>query len=105
MSRVAVCHSLRRFLVTRSNITAIGSDGSLVLCTSEGEYRCTAAVFAIGVTEPWKPKVPGFDLVPHYAETRPPREYEGRRVAIIGKRNSGFEIANGLLPWAREVTG
>ena len=78
-------------------------DGTLVLGTSDGQYRCRAAVFAIGVTEPWKPKVPGFDMVPHYAETRPPREYEGRRVAIIGKRNSGFEIANGLLPWAREV--
>ncbi len=78
-------------------------DGRLVLGTSDGEYRCRAAVFAIGVTEPWKPKVPGFDMAPHYAETRPPREYEGRRVAIIGKRNSGFEIANGLLPWAREV--
>ncbi|HEU5212079.1 MAG TPA: NAD(P)-binding domain-containing protein [Gaiellaceae bacterium] len=78
-------------------------DGALVLATGDGEYRCRAAVFAIGVTEPWKPKVPGFEDVPHYAETRPPREYEGRRVAIIGKRNSGFEIANGLLPWAREV--
>jgi thioredoxin reductase len=79
-------------------------DGRLVLTTSDGEYRCTAAVFAIGVTEPWRPKVPGFEDVDHYVETRRPREYEGRRVAIIGKRNSGFEIANGLLPWARELT-
>jgi thioredoxin reductase len=78
-------------------------DGRIVLGTSDGEYRCTAAVFAIGVTEPWKPRVPGFEDAPHYAETRPPREYQNRRVAIIGKRNSGFEVANGLLPWAREV--
>jgi thioredoxin reductase len=83
--------------------TRRADDGTFVLGTSDGEYRCRVAVFAIGVTEPWKPKVPGFDAAPHYAETRPPREYEGRRVAIIGKRNSGFEVANGLLPWAREV--
>ena len=29
--------------------------------------------------------------------------YEGKRVVVIGKRNSGFEIADGLLPWARQV--
>ena len=30
-------------------------DGRLVLATTDGEYRCRAAVFAIGVTEPWMP--------------------------------------------------
>jgi hypothetical protein len=25
-------------------------------------------------------------------------------VLIVGKRNSGFEIAHGLLPWARQIT-
>ncbi len=79
------------------------SDGDLVLETSDGEYRCRAAVFALGITEPWKPAMPGAEHAPHYVETRPPAEYRGRRVAIIGKRNSGFEVANGLLPWAAEV--
>jgi thioredoxin reductase len=78
-------------------------DGSLVLETDDGDYRCRAAVFALGVTEPWKPAMPGAEHAPHYVETRPPADYRGRRVAIIGKRNSGFEIANGLLPWAAEV--
>jgi len=41
--------------------------------------------------------------VPHYAETPVPREFEGKRVLIIGKRNSGFEIADGLEPWARQI--
>jgi hypothetical protein len=36
-------------------------------------------------------------------ETGPPPAYEGKRVVIIGKRNSGFEIASGLLPWAKEL--
>lgn len=79
-------------------------DGRLVLVTSDGEYRCRAAVFALGVTEPWKSPIPGIEDVPHYAETGEPRSYAGKRVVVIGKRNSGFEIADGLLPWARHVS-
>jgi thioredoxin reductase len=78
-------------------------DGRLTLVTSDGEYSCRAAVFALGVTDPWKSPIPGIEHVPHYAEAKRPREYQGRRVFVIGKRNSGFEIADGLLPWARQV--
>jgi thioredoxin reductase len=79
-------------------------DGRIVLTTSDGEYRCRAAVFAIGVTAPWKPPIPGLESVPHYAETRDASEYANKRVIVIGKRNSAFEIAQGLLHWARRVT-
>jgi thioredoxin reductase len=78
-------------------------DGRLVLVTSDGEYRCRAAVFALGVTTPWMSPIPGVEDVPHYADTREPRAYQGKRVFVIGKRNSGFEVADGLLPWARQV--
>jgi thioredoxin reductase len=78
-------------------------DDGFVLETTDGEYRCRAAVFAIGVTEPWKAAIPGVDDAPHYVETRQAHEYQGKRVFIVGKRNSGFEIAHGLLPWAQEV--
>ena len=78
-------------------------DAGLVLTTTEGEYRCRVAVFALGVTDPWKSDIPGIEHVPHYVETLEPRAYEGKRVVVIGKRNSGFEIADGLLPWARQV--
>jgi thioredoxin reductase len=78
-------------------------DGRLTLVTTAGEYRCRAAVFAVGVTTPWKSPIPGIEDVPHYAEARRPREYEGKRVFVVGKRNSGFELADGLLPWARQV--
>jgi thioredoxin reductase len=78
-------------------------DGRLILATSDGEYRCQAAVFALGVTEPWKSPIAGIEDVPHYAEARQAREYQGKRVFVIGKRNSGFELADGLLPWASEV--
>jgi thioredoxin reductase len=78
-------------------------DGSLTLATTDGEYRCRVAVFALGVTEPWKSDIAGIESVPHYVETGEPRTYEGKRVVVVGKRNSGFEIADGLLPWARQV--
>ncbi|MGH3042950.1 MAG: NAD(P)-binding domain-containing protein [Gaiellaceae bacterium] len=79
------------------------NDGRLALTTSDGEYRCRAAVFAIGVTTPWLSPIPGIEDVPHYVETGRPVEYRGRSVFVIGKRNSGFEIADGLLPWARQI--
>jgi thioredoxin reductase len=78
-------------------------DGAIVLTTSDGEYRCRAAVFALGVTAPWYSQIPGIDDVPHYADCRRPKAYEGKRVFIIGKRNSGFELADGLLPWASQI--
>jgi thioredoxin reductase len=78
-------------------------DGRLVLTTSDGEYRAQAVVFAIGVTTPWLSPIPGIETVPHYVDTRAPAEYRGRSVFVLGKRNSGFEIADGLLPWARQV--
>jgi len=75
----------------------------LVLETTDGAYRCRAAVFALGVTEPWLPPLPGVEHARHYVETGRPADYDGKRVVIVGKRNSGFEIAQGLLPWAAEI--
>ncbi len=75
----------------------------LVIGTSDGPYRAPVVVFAIGMTEPWKPDIPGLDAVPHYVETRPARAYTGKDVFIMGKRNSGFEIADALLPTARRI--
>jgi thioredoxin reductase len=78
-------------------------DGRFVLETTDGEYRCRFAVFALGVTEAWVPTIAGAEHASHYVETKPPGAYRDKRVVIIGKRNSGFEIGHGLLPWAREL--
>jgi thioredoxin reductase len=75
----------------------------ITLATSDGEYRCRAAVFAIGVTQPWRAPVPGLEHAAHYVDTATPERYAGRDVFVVGKRNSGFEVAQGLLPWARSV--
>ena len=80
------------------------ADGDkFVLATSDGEYRTPLAVFAVGVAEPWRPDSPGLDQVPHYAEMAEAHTYAGKSVFIVGKKNSAFEIATGLLPWARTV--
>jgi thioredoxin reductase len=78
-------------------------DGGFVVETDEGEYGCRFAVFAIGVTQPWVPGIRGSELAAHYVETRPASSYRDKRVVIIGKRNSAFEVGNGLLPWAKEL--
>lgn len=75
-----------------------------VLETTDGAYRARALVFAVGVAEPFRPPIPGIELAHHYADVRGPETYAGRRVLVIGKRNSGFELANGLLPWAASIT-
>ena len=74
-----------------------------VLGTSNGEYQAPVIVFAVGVAEPWKPPIPGMEAASHYGELRPAETYADKRVFIVGKQNSGFEIASALLPWARQI--
>ena len=79
--------------------TATGSSST----TSDGEYRCRLLVFAVGVAEPYSPSPPGIELAVHYADTRDAATYAGKRLFIIGKQNSGFELASGLAPWASPI--
>lgn len=72
--------------------------------TSDGAYRCTVLVVAVGVAEPFTPPGEGMEFTHHYADVRPAESYAGKRVLIMGKQNSGFELANGLLPWACQIT-
>ena len=81
-------------------------DDGFVIGTSDGEYRCRMAVFAVGMAEPWRPaNTPGIELVPHYDDLRgrTPESFEGKRIFVIGKRNSAYEIAEALLPWAAQM--
>ncbi|HKB27708.1 MAG TPA: NAD(P)-binding domain-containing protein, partial [Candidatus Limnocylindrales bacterium] len=81
------------------------TDGDrFVLETTDGEYRCRFAIFAVGVAEPYNPATPGIELSVHYADTRAAESYAGKRLFIIGKQNSGFELASGLLQWASRIS-
>jgi thioredoxin reductase len=90
-----------RWESTRREETADGDRFTLV--TSDGEYRCRFAIFAVGVAQPYSPSVPGIELAVHYADTRSAETYAGKRLFIIGKQNSGFELASGLLQWASRI--
>ncbi len=80
-------------------------DGRFVVQTTDGEYRTPLVAFAVGMLEPWTPPTPGIDEVPHYLdlEHRTLESFAGRSVFVIGKRNSAFEIADALLPWASRL--
>jgi thioredoxin reductase len=101
----------RAGLVIRHGCTWTGTrheeaaDGErFVLETTDGEYRCRVAIIAVGVAEPYWPSIPGIELAVHYADTREASTYAGKRLFIIGKQNSGFELASGLLQWAARIT-
>jgi thioredoxin reductase len=81
-----------------------GPDGTtFVLETTDGEYRTRILVVAVGVAEPWMPSPAGIEHARHYADTREVSFYAGKRLLIIGKQNSGFELASGLSAWASQI--
>jgi thioredoxin reductase len=97
---LAIRHGCR-WTATRREETAGGP--RFVLETTDGEYRAEVLIVAVGVAQPLKPSTPGIEHAAHYADTRPAESYANKRIFIIGKQNSGFELASGLLPWARRI--
>jgi thioredoxin reductase len=74
-----------------------------ILHTPAGEYRSRVVIFAVGIAEPALPDTPGIEHAAHYVDTREAASYAGKRLFIIGKQNSGFELASGLLQWASPI--
>jgi thioredoxin reductase len=79
------------------------TSNGFALATSDGEYHTRILILAVGMAQPWKPAIEGMDAVPHYVDVGKPEAYADRRVLLVGKRNSAFELADGLLPWARQI--
>ena len=77
---------------------------SFVLHTPDGEYRTRVPIIAVGVAEPRLPdEIPGIEYAAHYVDTQEASAYAGKRVFIMGKANSGVELASGLLLWASPI--
>jgi thioredoxin reductase len=104
-SRVEMASALRSF-VERAPVavryrcpwdSTRRDEEGIVVVTSDGEYRCRAAVFAVGMTDPWVPPIPGLELRQHYVNVESaPDHYRDRRVIIVGKRNSAFEVGEAI---------
>ena len=81
-----------------------GPEGErFIVETTDGEYRTQVMIVAVGVAQPHTPPSPGMEFAHHYADVRAAETYADRRVLIVGKQNSGFELASGLLPWASQL--
>ena len=66
--------------------------------TGRGVYRCRRLIMATGVSEPHRPDIPGIDLTENYVDVSiDPEDFRGQRVLLLGKGNSAFELANGLI--------
>lgn len=78
-------------------------DDGFVLHTPDGDFQAKVCIFAVGMTQPWKPEVPGIEDVPHYMQIRPLEEYKDKRIYLMGKGASAFEIADGLMHVARSL--
>ena len=90
-----------RWESTRARRTPTAS--RFVLETTDGEYRCRDLVFAVGVAEPCTPRRAGHRARRPLRRHPAAETYAGKRLFIIGKQNSGFELATGLLPWASRI--
>lgn len=72
-----------------------GRDGAFVVETSKGTWRCGSVISAIGLSEPNQlgknlrhPRIIGYEEL-----TEDVSMFEGKRVAIVGSGNAGFETA------------
>lgn len=73
-------------------------DDGFLVHTADAVVRCRCLIVAAGWGAPFVPAIPGIEHAIGYEEMSvDPADFTGQRVLIIGKGNSAFETANGLL--------
>lgn len=69
-----------------------------VIVTKERDYPCKRIISSTGLSTLYKIKAPGGELVEGYdTVSHNPDDYEGLKVLILGKGNSGFETADMMV--------
>ncbi|TCI85718.1 NAD(P)-binding domain-containing protein [Tenacibaculum sp. M341] len=81
------------------DIVNIKKEDKFLLSTSSGQqYTCNYLVVATGWAKPYIPEIPGIEYGDHYMTmSLNKKDYENKRVLIIGKGNSAFETADDLI--------
>ena len=85
-----------------AQVSRLAEGGFCVKDASNNEYFCRGLIVATGLSKPYIPDIPGIEHVEEGYEnvTMEPESFRNQRVLIIGKGNSGFEIADNILETA-----
>ena len=88
-----------------TRVTRVERDGDFVVTDERGgTHRAKRLVVATGVPTPNIPVIPGIETVELYANVSvDPQDFVDQRVLIIGKGNSAFETADGLMETAAVI--
>lgn len=94
--RLAIDFGVRAERVSRQ------PDGRFAVRDQQGRvHRGRRLIVATGMGTPYVPDIPGIELAEGYETvSTDPEDFVDQRVLVLGKGNSGFEIANNLLPTA-----
>lgn len=86
-------------------VTKITKDDHFRVVDSQGNvYSCARLIVATGVRKQNIPPIPGIEWAEQYANISvDPEDFIGQRVLIIGKGNSGFEVADCLTGTAASI--
>lgn len=82
----------------RATRVSKSAEGYLVECANGACYQAKVLVIATGFSKPYLPDIDGIEHTENYVDMSiDTKRYEGKRVLIIGKGNSGFETADHLV--------
>ncbi len=80
-------------------VVRITKNEKFIVTDSNGNvYYTRRLIIATGGSKPYIPSIPGIELAEKYTDVSVnPEDFANQKVLIIGKGNSGFEIADNLL--------
>ncbi|HLE83086.1 MAG TPA: NAD(P)-binding domain-containing protein [Thermoanaerobaculia bacterium] len=97
-------HALDIRYRTRVERVARDEEGFMLVDSEGGTYRAPRLIVATGVSKPYIPPIPGIELAEGYADApADPEAYAGQHVLILGKGNSGFEMADQIIETAAVI--
>jgi thioredoxin reductase len=88
-----------------SRIQRVTRTGAFHVTDENGRtYSAKQLIVATGVSKPYIPAIPGIEFAENYATmSTDPAEFLNQRVLILGKGNSAFETADGLIETAAVI--